>query len=225
MTEFQAELRHYCRNPRCRSKLPAPVGNPREAFCTRGCHSSFYRKRCLICEREMERRTEHQLVCGKRRCRNGLQARSDLGRYHASSEAIHPLKTPIKPGIKTSHEGDRPWRIVAGPELTPSQLRAATVPDGPNCRWADGKYQRIEANNRALLREHFRAGLIKDTPVNILGGYRFPNAPVIDLSPIIADESYIYSKWKPCFPADCLANRNGAASAVEDLSIPDFLKR
>jgi hypothetical protein len=64
MVEFSNEkLRHYCRNPRCRSKLPAPVANEREAFCCRGCHSSFYRHRCLICEGEMERKTENQLVC------------------------------------------------------------------------------------------------------------------------------------------------------------------
>ena len=35
MTDFAQELRHRCRNPRCRSKLPAPVANAREAFCTR----------------------------------------------------------------------------------------------------------------------------------------------------------------------------------------------
>jgi hypothetical protein len=72
MTDFIEALRHRCRNPRCQSKLPSPVSNPREAFCTKGCHSSFYRKRCLICEEPMERKTEHQLVCGKRRCRNAL---------------------------------------------------------------------------------------------------------------------------------------------------------
>jgi len=36
-------LRHYCRNPRCRSKLPDPVENTREAFCCRGCYRQFYR--------------------------------------------------------------------------------------------------------------------------------------------------------------------------------------
>jgi hypothetical protein len=85
MTEFAQTLRHCCRNPRCRSKLPSPVSNAREAFCTKGCHSSFYRKRCLICECEMQRKTERQLVCGKRRCRNALQARCGLGRYLPSS--------------------------------------------------------------------------------------------------------------------------------------------
>ena len=59
MTDFVAETRHYCRNPRCRSKLPAPVTNAREAFCTRGCHRGFYRTRCLVCEAKMGRRTEN----------------------------------------------------------------------------------------------------------------------------------------------------------------------
>jgi hypothetical protein len=69
--EYSNDLHNHqadCRNPRCRSKLKAPVDNPREAFCTRGCHSSFYRKRCLICEGEMARKTERQLICGGRRC-------------------------------------------------------------------------------------------------------------------------------------------------------------
>src|SRR5215510_6391640 len=53
-------LRHYCRNPRCRLKLPAAVENEHHAFCTPGCHASFYRSRCLVCEDPMRRKTEHQ---------------------------------------------------------------------------------------------------------------------------------------------------------------------
>jgi hypothetical protein len=94
MTEFAQTLRHRCRNPHCRSKLPTPVANPREAFCTKGCRSSFYRKRCVICEREMVRKTGNQLVCGKRRCRNTLQAQKALGRYLPSSDAKLASKTP-----------------------------------------------------------------------------------------------------------------------------------
>jgi hypothetical protein len=40
-------LRHRCRNPKCRGKLKTPVENERDAFCTRGCYTSFYRHRCL----------------------------------------------------------------------------------------------------------------------------------------------------------------------------------
>jgi hypothetical protein len=71
--------RHYCRNPRCRSKLPAPVANLRDAFCTKGCHKSFYLHRCLVCEGPLERKAEHQIVCGKRKCRNALRAGPGLG--------------------------------------------------------------------------------------------------------------------------------------------------
>jgi hypothetical protein len=40
MTDFALELRHRCRNPKCRSKLPKPVANEHHAFCTRGCRAS-----------------------------------------------------------------------------------------------------------------------------------------------------------------------------------------
>jgi hypothetical protein len=82
------------------------------------------------------------------------------------------------------------WRIVAGPELIASRFHCATIADGPNCEWKGGEYQRIEARNRALLREHFRRLGAKaqiqrhHAPANALGGYRFPDAPEIDLSPI-----------------------------------------
>ena len=155
MTEFAIEVRHYCRNPKCRSKLKSAVSNPREAFCARGCHTSFYRKRCLVCEEAMERKTENQLICGKRRCRNALQGGLNGGRYHASSSVINPLKTSIKPGVKSGVRGERPklWTVVAaGTPIRANQYHCATVPDGPNCEWANGEYERIEAKNRAALK-------------------------------------------------------------------------
>jgi hypothetical protein len=138
----------------------------------------------------MDRRTEHQLVCGKRKCRNALQARSGFGRYHAPSNVVSAPKTSIKPGMKSGVAGDRPWRMVAGPELTPTQLHCATVPDGPDCRWEGGSWQHIEARNKAMLRAHFREKAAEcliqphHPPVNVLGGYKFPDAPVVDLTPI-----------------------------------------
>jgi hypothetical protein len=116
MTEFaEAAMRHYCRNPKCRSKLKTPVCNPREAFCARGCHSSFYRKRCLICEGTFERKTERQLICGKRRCRNALQARSALGRYQGSQGVVITPENLIKSGLKSRLKTDRgiDWAIAA----------------------------------------------------------------------------------------------------------------
>jgi hypothetical protein len=51
MTEFaETAMRKMCRNPKCRLKLSAPVSNEREAFCYKGCYSSFYLNRCRVCE-------------------------------------------------------------------------------------------------------------------------------------------------------------------------------
>jgi hypothetical protein len=48
-----APPRHYWRN--CRSKLKALVESDHRAFCCRGCYAQFYRKRCVVCERSIER--------------------------------------------------------------------------------------------------------------------------------------------------------------------------
>jgi hypothetical protein len=114
LTEFATELRHYCRNPRCRSKLPAPIANPREAFCARGCHGSFYRKRCLVCEASMERKTERQLICGKRKCRNALKGGEIPGRYHTPARVVSIMKTPdfIEPKVAPKTDRGVDWAIA-----------------------------------------------------------------------------------------------------------------
>jgi hypothetical protein len=185
-------LRHQCRNPRCRSKLSAPVSNPREAFCARGCHSSFYRKRCVACEQPMERKRESQQLCGRRKCEGQfktLKAHMILGRYHPSTPtenagpvnhpdaAVDACGKPIKTGTFLRLKTDRAWRQVAGPEQSDRQLRLAT---------ADANA--VERSNRMTNRQHWRAAgtaalIQRDTmPVNIVGGYKFPNAPRIELT-------------------------------------------
>src|SRR5262245_43647309 len=68
-------IRHYCRNLQCRSKLPAPIEHVRKAFCCRGCHSAFYRTRCLVCEKntgtnpltgEKRKRLGKRKFCGRK---------------------------------------------------------------------------------------------------------------------------------------------------------------
>ena len=69
MTEVTQTLRHYCRNPRCRSKLPSPASDPHKAFCTPGCHSSFYLKRCLVCENDKPAgSTARRKLCRRPKC-------------------------------------------------------------------------------------------------------------------------------------------------------------
>jgi hypothetical protein len=68
------ELRHRCRNQRCRCKLPEPVENLHRAFCCRSCFEQFYRTRCLVCEKP--KRHQRRQLCGKsaRRVRAGAAA-------------------------------------------------------------------------------------------------------------------------------------------------------
>jgi hypothetical protein len=157
MTEFVAELRHYCRNPKCRSKLPNPIANPKEAFCARGCHSSFYRRHCLVCECPIEqpKRGSRQL-CKKSKCRNVFQGGFDGGRYHGSPSAKLISKTPDFIESKRAPKFDPPYRLVAG-RLTPIQHHCATIADGPDRtapfppKWEGGECERIEKRNSKLL--------------------------------------------------------------------------
>jgi hypothetical protein len=156
----------------------------------------------------MERKTENQLVCGKRKCRNALQADISFGRYHASSGMIDPLKTSIKPGIKSGLKPSRGWRIVAGPELSPTRFRFATLPldeatadrvSRVNHGYWKGACRAAE--ERAVIKRH-------QPPVNILGGYKFPDAPAVDLCPLASPAA---SAPKPI--------------VGDGLDIPEFLLR
>jgi hypothetical protein len=185
---MENRLRHYCRNPRCRSKLKEPVDNPRVAFCTRGGHSSFYLKRCLVCERQFVKKNSKQVVCHRHACRT------------ASSSTTQPQEVPILRASK--------WLVVAGQPPT----KTATIPDGPDCHFKRGEYERLEAKNRAAV-----AGIGDDcfTEPNwrevvspdgvrcwVTGG-----RPQAGGAP---------SDWQACLPSD---------QAEADLSIPPFLKR
>jgi hypothetical protein len=126
MTEIieEKDFRHFCRNPKCRSKLPTPVSNEREAFCARGCHNSFYLRRCLVCEDPLQRRNKTQRVCRKSRCRSAWRARAGFGRYTPSTSVSLASKTLNSIGLKGAPKPDRAWRQVAGPKLShPTALR------------------------------------------------------------------------------------------------------
>src|SRR4051812_13967068 len=66
-----AQLRHQCRF--CRTKLVEPTDNWRKAFCCRGCHTSYYRSRCLVCEGAIRRKSERQRVCYAAACKSDLR--------------------------------------------------------------------------------------------------------------------------------------------------------
>jgi hypothetical protein len=264
MTDFAEDLRHRCRNPHCRSKLPTPVSNPREAFCARGCYESFHLKRCRVCEKPLEAKYrkikpkndgDHTKyvkahnsspTCGSRDCKRRWRQKDNTGRFLASTNLRKevPAEWASNYGKQASGYGGSQEsnlrkevpaaealfcatkraerRQAAGPSLTPNQFHCAAVSDGSDGQWKGGDFERVEAKNRAALKKHFaelaRQCLIQPhhPPVNVLGGYRFPDAPTIDLSPLPADDTVKRSDWKPCAPIVAIA---------DDLSIPDFLKR
>ena len=126
---------------------------------------------------------------------------------------------PDSIGSARPHKPGRGWRIIASPDLTPSQFRCAAVPDGP-CgpdglpRWEGGACER----NKAMLRAHFRKKAAEcliqphHPPVNVLGGYKFPNAPVVNLTPV---EPAPMPTTNPLYPKP----------GTDPLEIPDFLRR
>jgi hypothetical protein len=88
MTEFASDLRHRCRNPKCRMKLPAPVSNDRDAFCCRTCYEIFYTHRCRVCECTIQQPKRGQrIICRKSACRNAWKAKFGFGRYLSWSGA------------------------------------------------------------------------------------------------------------------------------------------
>jgi hypothetical protein len=153
-----------------------------------------------------------------------LKAGQGFGRYHTARAVISTPKNAANTGTKSPVADGRGWRIVAGPPLTASQLHCATVPDGPNLgldglpTWEGGSWQHIEARNKAMLRAHFREKAAEcliqphHPPVNVLGGYKFPDAPVVDLTPI---EQAPIPTTNPLYPEP----------GVDPLEIPRFLQR
>jgi hypothetical protein len=106
------ELRHRCRNQRCRSKLRQPVENLHHAFCTRGCYESFYRSRCLVCEEPMRRKRESQkLGRGHKVCEREYRKfprAYDLP-VHKVQIYDESLRSTDSTALKSRLEGERPY--------------------------------------------------------------------------------------------------------------------
>jgi hypothetical protein len=77
MVEFAEKLRHYCRNARCRSKMPAPVQNEKHAFCTPFCYDQHYRRHCVVCECDLPPGPATRSVCKKRSCKAAFHHHPD----------------------------------------------------------------------------------------------------------------------------------------------------
>jgi hypothetical protein len=94
-----------------------------------------------------------------------------------------------------------------------SQLHCATVQDGPNCEWSGGEYERIEAKNRAVLKEVEEFIEPEWREVMSPDGVR---CFVTRCREVIRRVDGVPSDWRPCAPRNPI---------LDDLSIPDFLKR
>jgi hypothetical protein len=143
-------LRHRCRNTRCGCGLRIPTDVMRDAFCCRGCFTSFYRSRCIVCEKKMERTQESQTTCGRPKCRAALRRDRAhfLGKWgdrngqgtRTPGEAERTLKTSIKTVVKTARDPDphpdldlgkaAAWYLVAGPPIERAEaLHLVTLGD------------------------------------------------------------------------------------------------
>jgi hypothetical protein len=90
-----------------------------------------------------------------------------------ASDGASPSANPIEIGVCGPEKADRPWRVAAG-TLSDTELRLATL-----------SVDRVMAARIDRLNREYSRGdsttLIKrhHPPANIVGGYRFPDAPNI----------------------------------------------
>jgi hypothetical protein len=73
-----------------------------------------------------------------------------------------------------------------------------------------------KAEQRCSIKRH-------DPPVNIVGGYRFPGAPVIDMNP--PDVKPVSARLPALHPKTDAAKSMASRLIDDSLDIPDFLRR
>jgi hypothetical protein len=150
--DVELPLRYRCRNLRCRCKLPTPVTDERDAFCTRTCFASHYRSKCLVCGRAFARKRDDQTTCGRPKCQRALRLYPEqfLRKWaQVTAVNVNGSETLINRASKTAPEPEsqpRPWRQVAGPPMSSEALRLATI--GPE------RIIELERSQRALVEAH-----------------------------------------------------------------------
>ena len=195
---------HRCRNPRCKAWLKEPVEHPRDAFCCASCEVGFYRTHCRVCERALgeTKRSARRQLCGKRKCVN--EFRSDRKRAQLVSRYYPLAVTP---------------KLTSKPEKNPTKSTPKTTIESDLGFAIGADYDReiLRANFRVNAKFWNDAALIglNDPPVNILGGYKFPAAPDIDLG--APRESPTLNRSSDSNPY--------LAQIPDDLQTPAFLRR
>jgi hypothetical protein len=213
-----------CRNPQCRTKLATPTPNKHHAFCGEGCHEGFYDKRCRVCESTLPRQERAgRKLCRKSDCKPEYYRNRSIYDFVGSDTGLKLLakETPNPRALNSVFRGHpvgqkRP-AVVAGPKLSEFALQAAGLQLDPH--YAEHlRRENVEPLRRHLVELAKKATFQRKTaPLNVIGGYRFPNAPAVDLSPLPdRDDQIKRSDWKPCSPSSPIA---------EGLTIPEFLRR
>jgi hypothetical protein len=162
------QLRHRCRNPRCGGNLKIPATNPRDAFCRPICEHAFYGCRCRVCEQLFNRKTRRRIVCSRAQCQSRFWRHPEDfsgARYPYSPLRYNEEKTSLKTTSKTGTKSGRGYRIIAGPAVDPINF---------------GNWPELPKPRKVLIGR-------TTPPVNVIGGYRFPDAPKVDLSSTHAD--------------------------------------
>ena len=116
----------------CRTKLAVPTDNHHKAFCKQYCHTQFYKRRCLVCEKQLPDGHRRQL-CSARKCR--IDYRNFRTAYVLESVLALPpepnrqsdAKSPCGTGTKNGIKAPAAYRIIAGPPLSEFALWAATL--------------------------------------------------------------------------------------------------
>ena len=95
---------------RCRTHM-APAFDEHSRFCTRGCWEQHHHRRCVVCEREFDRKRENQHACPRKTCRALLRTNPEIYRpFHLGHRATRPALR----GLKTAVEAPDIGIIVTG---------------------------------------------------------------------------------------------------------------
>src|SRR5262245_51468765 len=131
-----------CRNERCRTKLAVPTSNHHKAFCAAYCYDQFYKRRCLVCEKQLPEGHRRQL-CSSRDCRRDYRnfRHSYVLEVHNPQNCRGDSKSPCGTEVKSAHKAPEAARIIAGPALSDFSLWAATLPDPKPQRSVDRSWR------------------------------------------------------------------------------------
>jgi hypothetical protein len=207
--------RHYCRNPHCRLKLPEPVSNDREAFCSRGCHARFFRTRCRVCEGPIEQPVRGtRRICDKAKYKNAWRAGLGFGQYHDSNRAKPPSEVPVNAesgglddlGLYPSPTfAEPPSEVPAnkGPKVAVNDYRARPW-------WVVAAGKPLSANQYHCAIVGTADAVAAADRANAVHWRGLSSAPTITIS------ATIVATWTPA---------TASVSNPEDLSIPAFLRR